>query len=209
MKKCPKCGHVRQPGELAPDYECPACGVVYAKFDDPDEGIPEAWRVRHKPERQRPARRREVASRSADFTGFSKRQLYGLVGTALMAIGVFMPLMTGPFGMNVNYFANGKGDGWFILGLAACSIALIIARRFSLLWVTGGLSFGLIGFTFFQFQSRISEVQSTMNKDLQGNPFRGLADAAMSSVQMQWGWLVLLIGAALILLCAWMNEEPR
>lgn len=29
--RCPKCGHVRQQGDAAPDYECPRCGVVYAK----------------------------------------------------------------------------------------------------------------------------------------------------------------------------------
>lgn len=32
MKQCPKCGYVRQPGDTAPDYECPNCGVVYEKF---------------------------------------------------------------------------------------------------------------------------------------------------------------------------------
>jgi hypothetical protein len=29
--KCPKCGHDRQPSDPAPDYECPKCGIVYAK----------------------------------------------------------------------------------------------------------------------------------------------------------------------------------
>lgn len=32
MKTCPKCGYVRQPQDEAPDYECPKCGIVYAKF---------------------------------------------------------------------------------------------------------------------------------------------------------------------------------
>ena len=30
-EKCPKCGYERQPGDLAPPYECPRCGVVYSK----------------------------------------------------------------------------------------------------------------------------------------------------------------------------------
>jgi len=30
---CPKCNYTRQPTDLAPDYECPQCGVIYAKFD--------------------------------------------------------------------------------------------------------------------------------------------------------------------------------
>lgn len=31
MNTCPKCGYIRKPGDTAPDYECPRCGVVYAK----------------------------------------------------------------------------------------------------------------------------------------------------------------------------------
>lgn len=28
---CPKCHHVRLPGDTAPSWQCPACGVAYAK----------------------------------------------------------------------------------------------------------------------------------------------------------------------------------
>ncbi len=31
--QCPKCGYERQAGETTPDYECPKCGVIYAKYD--------------------------------------------------------------------------------------------------------------------------------------------------------------------------------
>src|SRR5258706_7334915 len=31
-KPCPKCRHVRQANEVAPDWQCPKCGVAYAKF---------------------------------------------------------------------------------------------------------------------------------------------------------------------------------
>ena len=30
---CPKCSYLRQPTDHAPDYECPKCGIIYAKFD--------------------------------------------------------------------------------------------------------------------------------------------------------------------------------
>jgi predicted RNA-binding Zn-ribbon protein involved in translation (DUF1610 family) len=32
-KTCIKCGYARRDTETAPDYECPACGVVYAKAE--------------------------------------------------------------------------------------------------------------------------------------------------------------------------------
>jgi glutaredoxin len=33
--KCPKCGHARTMGETAPGWQCPSCGVAYAKAADP------------------------------------------------------------------------------------------------------------------------------------------------------------------------------
>ncbi len=29
---CPKCGYRRRDGEIAPDWQCPSCGMAYAKF---------------------------------------------------------------------------------------------------------------------------------------------------------------------------------
>jgi hypothetical protein len=33
---CPQCGYQRQPKDLAPDYECPRCGIIYAKYRPPE-----------------------------------------------------------------------------------------------------------------------------------------------------------------------------
>lgn len=30
---CPKCSYTRKPTDTAPTYECPSCGIIYAKFD--------------------------------------------------------------------------------------------------------------------------------------------------------------------------------
>lgn len=30
---CPKCNHIRTATDTAPDYSCPNCGIVYAKYD--------------------------------------------------------------------------------------------------------------------------------------------------------------------------------
>lgn len=32
VRTCPKCGYQRQPGEQAPEHECPRCGVIYEKY---------------------------------------------------------------------------------------------------------------------------------------------------------------------------------
>jgi hypothetical protein len=57
---CPQCSYQRQPKDLAPDYECPRCGIIYHKYrppepkpvpeeSRPDEGTPEEdeeWKLR-------------------------------------------------------------------------------------------------------------------------------------------------------------------
>jgi hypothetical protein len=39
IKVCVKCKYVRQPSDTAPDYECPKCGVIYAKAEAALRGI--------------------------------------------------------------------------------------------------------------------------------------------------------------------------
>jgi hypothetical protein len=35
--KCPKCSYERTPSDTAPAYECPRCGIVYAKYKDRED----------------------------------------------------------------------------------------------------------------------------------------------------------------------------
>ena len=50
--KCPKCSYKRQPSDTTPDWQCPSCGIAYAKFTgdfskvktvqkvaEPDDGV--------------------------------------------------------------------------------------------------------------------------------------------------------------------------
>ena len=32
MTACPKCGYVRKATDVAPDWQCPSCGIAYEKF---------------------------------------------------------------------------------------------------------------------------------------------------------------------------------
>jgi len=55
LVKCPKCGYNRQATDTAPDYECPSCGVVYAKYDQEADQrrIAQAAALRDEAERAR------------------------------------------------------------------------------------------------------------------------------------------------------------
>jgi hypothetical protein len=138
----------------------------------------------------------------------TRRQWFGLVGSLMLAVGVFLPIISLPIVGAMNYFQNGRGDGTVILAFAVCSALLTVRRRYEWLLTTGGASLAMVLVTFFMVASRLSDVRTNMDHHLADNPFRGLADVAMQSVQMQWGWIVLLIGAVLVLVAAALKDAP-
>ncbi len=62
--------------------------------------------------------------------GMNTRQLLGLLGSALLFIGVFLPLVSIPLLGSLNYFQNGRGDGVFVLLLATGSAILTLIQRY-------------------------------------------------------------------------------
>jgi hypothetical protein len=136
-----------------------------------------------------------------------RRQSFGIIGSILLFIGVFTPIISLPFVGNMNYFQNGRGDGVIILALALTSFVITLARKFVGLWITGFGSLAVMLFTFVNFQIRMSEIQDDMETRLADNPFRGIADVAMQSIQIQWGWAVLIVGAGFLIAAAAISDE--
>ena len=139
--------------------------------------------------------------------GMNNRQLLGIIGSALLFIGVFMPIVKFPIVGDMNYFQNGKGDGIFIIVFAVGSFALVLARQYRGLWFTSIASAAVLAFTFFNFHSKINQMKVQMDADLAGNPFRGLADLAVQSVQLQWGWAVLVVGVVFLVAAAAVKDQ--
>ena len=136
------------------------------------------------------------------------RQTVGLLGSLLLFLGVFAPIVSAPIIGSQNYFQNGSGDGVLIAILALFSVLAVFTRRFRALWWTGLASLALLVFTFVTFQMRLSQLKQQMNTELADNPFKGLAAVAVQSVQLQWGWAVLVVGAVLVLMAAAMKPAP-
>jgi hypothetical protein len=134
------------------------------------------------------------------------KQLLGLIGSTILFIGVFTPIVSFPFRGSVNYFQNGKGSGTAVLILAVISLVLASAKKYKGLWFTGLASLCLILIRFMHFQSKMSQIKTNLGGNLAGNPFRGFADFAMQSVQLQWGWALLIGGAALVIASAASKE---
>ena len=135
------------------------------------------------------------------------KQLLGLIGSAVLFVGVFAPIVSVPIMGNINYFNNGKGDGVIVLVLAAISLILVLLKKFKGLWFTGLGSMGIMVFTFVNFQISLANTMTQMETELVGNPFREIADVLMQSVQIQWGWALLIIGAVLLIASAAIKEK--
>jgi len=138
------------------------------------------------------------------------KQILGLIGSIVLFIGVFTPIESVPIMGNMNYFPNGQGNaGTLILVLAVMSLVLVLTKTYEGLWFTGIGSLAVLAFTFINFQMKMANMKSQMESELAGNPFRGLADMAMQSVQLQWGWALLIVGAGLVIASAAMKDENK
>jgi hypothetical protein len=115
-----------------------------------------------------------------------------------IALGVFAPLVRVPFLGHSTYFQNGQGDGVIVLLCAGVGLGFSLFRNFKGTLGAGIASVALLAFTFIRIQMKMAEMQTEMQQKLAGNPFRGLAEAAMASVQFDWGWGVLLVGGGLM-----------
>jgi hypothetical protein len=133
----------------------------------------------------------------------------GLAGAILLFAGTFAPLFSVPLFGHLNYFGNGRGDGVIVIVLAAAAFIMTLARQFRYLYVLGLIALGVMFVTFFKFQATFNEVTRQMHEDLPDNFFAGIAEGIMvNSLQMQWGWAVLVIGAGLIIAASAVHKEP-
>ena len=135
------------------------------------------------------------------------RQVVGTIGALLLFIGVFSPIVSIPIMGSIIYFEAGGVDCVAVLVLAAVSFLLLLAKRYRGLWFTGLASLGVLAFTFVSLQFKMAEMKNMLRVELAGNAFHGFADIAVQSVQIQWGWALLLIGAITILCAASMKVK--
>ena len=82
------------------------------------------------------------------------KQMLGLIGSVVLFIGVFAPIVSVPIMGNINYFQNGQGDGMIILVLAAISLILVLMEKYKALWFTGSASLAVLLFTLVNFSNK-------------------------------------------------------
>jgi len=125
------------------------------------------------------------------------RKILGLVGSLILFIGVFTPIISLPVVGNLNYFQNGKGDGLVILVFSVFSVFLTLTKRYKFLLFTGIGSLTTLAFTFIKFHESISQIESQIG---------ALGEVILNTVQIQWGFAVLIVGAAFLIAAALLKE---
>lgn len=169
--QCPKCNTFN---EGKPD-NCKGCGCQFV-YDETIQPAP-----------------------SETTITFNPQQVLGIAGAVILFIGAFCPLITAPIIGSISYVHNGTGDGIFVIILAVISLVLAIVKKYKWLLFTGSAALLLVGFTFINFRMRMSEAQEKMDQDLADNMFKGLSDVFMNSVQLSWGWAILIIGVSCLI----------
>ena len=126
-----------------------------------------------------------------------------LLGAGLLFLGAFMPIISMPVVGQVNYFQNGRGDGVVIVLLAVATAALALTGRTRHVLWTGLAALAMLAYTLVRFQTALADMRAKMETELADNPFRGLAEAAIGAIQLQWGWAVLVLGAGMTVYGGW------
>jgi hypothetical protein len=137
------------------------------------------------------------------------RQILGLAGSVVLFLGVFAPIISAPVIGSVNYFKNGTGDGVIIIILAALSAFFSLREEYRGLIITGLLSIATLIFTFVMFRTRLSGLQEEIRlaSRYDTSVFGKLGETFVNSIQLEWGWAVLVIGAVLLLSAAFIRSD--
>jgi len=126
------------------------------------------------------------------------QRIAAVVGGLLMAVGVFVPMLSIPVLRDDSYFHLSPGGAAIILALGGLSVLIAVVGRFRLLYITGMLALGLLIYTYFEVQQRKSSAQSDLRERVIDTPLKNLSRGLISSVGLRFGWPMMMLGAAII-----------
>lgn len=225
---CVSCGKV-----LTKDHEkCPSCSG--AGSEDHDAVGPEQETQDPGLEKKRAPRRSEQVDRitapGISGTSVDLQMILGGLGAMFLFFGTFTPIVQVPIVGGLNYFqidsvAQGVAvGGYLFMGIAAVCMVLVLLRKFVWLWLPHLCSVALLAYTFIQYRrtvgdldARVDEVRSRLQAGISTTPqgsdtsvdlglfAEQFADQLPELIGLDWGWLVLILGMALILVSALMG----
>lgn len=126
----------------------------------------------------------------------AKRQIIGLIGCLLLAIGSFLPIVSVTFLGSINFVYEGQGNGIFVVAGAIIGAFALLFNRHRIVRGVGVGSAVLIGYTLLSMTGVLGSAT-------------GMSGLAASMIDLEWGWLVLIAGDVLVLIAAFWPSQPN
>jgi hypothetical protein len=131
-----------------------------------------------------------VSSAVPALSGRGYAAAVGMLGIAILVVGVFLPTARFSPTSELNYFNNGQGDGVAMLVLALLALCFVfLPRGRRVLIAIGVLALVLIEIDFM----RAIPILTDLKQSLADNPY-----ADVGSITLMYGWAVLVVGAGLL-----------
>ena len=121
-------------------------------------------------------------------------QAIALVGSILLSIGVFFPILEIPMIGNVSYFSEGEGLGFYVLIVGVIALGLSFTKQSVLLLLSGITGLGFVAY---------SLIVAAMGLDNANRHYEESAYSALSGgmeVTLSFGWIVMIAGAVMIII---------
>tara|TARA_Y100001956_G_scaffold54569_1_gene53513 strand:+ start:38 stop:1621 length:1584 start_codon:yes stop_codon:yes gene_type:complete len=131
----------------------------------------------------------------------------GFLGVILLFIGIFSPIASVPMIGNFNLFKNGEGDGVLILFLSSFWLMMFMRDGRMKLTILSFLIGGLVIYELIFTYNRIQNIKSDLANQLTGNPFADIAHTMIGSMEIMWGWILLIFGVSLMLLSSILKDK--
>ncbi len=127
------------------------------------------------------------------------KQTLGLIGSVILLIGEFAPFVSFASMFKVDAtFIHESFSGPTVAILAVISFILVLVRKYNGLWLTGLGSLGVMAVTFIKIQLAMSTLQSSTP---------ALFYLYTPTIRWRWGWIFLIVGAALLIASAAIKER--
>lgn len=134
-----------------------------------------------------------------------RSQLILLVLSCVLAISVFMPVITIPFLGTVSYFRNGKGDGMIVLILAAIAAIMCFTKYAKWVLVPGVIALAIAGVFYINFNDNMGKLSAGANADSYG-----LVNAMTQTISLSYGFIIMVLSSAgLTFLPLWLSSRER
>ena len=116
------------------------------------------------------------------------------IAAFVIVVGAFLPVVKVPIIGSMNYFRNGQGDGVFVIILALIAVLLILNGKRLLNLVPAVLITIILSYFLYNIRHSVAEMKQVADDNI----FAGLAAAMADTVQIRFGWFLMLFGNVIL-----------